>query len=126
LARGLRPQYGPVDLRWFGTPEQIKPAQSIELMNLIYGTTASPVGKPTWGRVTQKQGPAGTTLYLHIFDWPADGRLVLPGLRGEVASATLLGGGVLRATRDADGIVLTQLPATAPDPISTTIVVRLK
>ena len=41
----------------------------------IYGTTASPFPKaPAWGRVTQKPGK----LYLHVFDWPKDGKLVVP------------------------------------------------
>src|SRR5262249_15789104 len=64
----------------------------------IYGTPASPVGRPSWGRVTQKQGPDGVTLYLHVFDWPADGRLTVPGLRGTVASARLLDGAALQVT----------------------------
>jgi hypothetical protein len=50
----------------------------------------------------------------------------VPGLRGEVASATLLGGATLKVTRDSGGAVLTQLPAAVPDAISTTIAVRLK
>ena len=40
----------------------------------IYGTTASPFTTPLpWGRATSKAG----TLYLHVFDWPADGKLHL-------------------------------------------------
>ena len=95
----------------------------------IYGTTASPIGKPAWGRATKKVATDGsTTLYLHVFDWPADGKLVVPGtpaLGGTVASATLLADGrKLETTRDANGLVLT-LPATAPDKLSTTIALRL-
>ncbi|RPJ32459.1 MAG: alpha-L-fucosidase, partial [Planctomycetaceae bacterium] len=40
----------------------------------IYGTTASPIGKPAWGRCTAK----GNKLYLHVFNWPADGKLDVP------------------------------------------------
>lgn len=92
----------------------------------IYGTTASPIGKPAWGRATQKRGPDGVTLYLHVFDWPADGRLVVAGVKGAVASAVLLGGAELQVTRGSDGVVLTKLPSAAPDAISSTIVLRLR
>ena len=37
----------------------------------IYGTTASTIGKPAWGRSTTK----GKRIYLHVFDWPKDGIL---------------------------------------------------
>ena len=41
----------------------------------IYGTSASPIGKPAWGRCTAKTVGGKTTLYLHVFDWPKDGKL---------------------------------------------------
>ena len=46
----------------------------------IYGTKASPFKTLSWGRCTQKAIAGGTRLYLHIFDWPADGKLILPNL----------------------------------------------
>ena len=53
----------------------------------IYGTKASPFEKLSWGRCSQKSLPGGKTrLYLHIFDWPADGKLVVP--LGTDATAT--------------------------------------
>ena len=39
----------------------------------IYGATASPFEKPLWGRYTQKDGK----IFVHIFDWPEDGKLVI-------------------------------------------------
>jgi alpha-L-fucosidase len=43
----------------------------------IYGTTASPLKtQPAWGRVTKK----GDKLYLHVFDWPKDGKLLVSSL----------------------------------------------
>ena len=41
----------------------------------IYGTTASPFAKLAWGRSTTKLRKDGGTLYLHVFDWPKDGKL---------------------------------------------------
>ena len=50
----------------------------------IYGTGASPFAKLDWGRCTQKRLPDGNTrLYLHVFNWPADGKLVLPPLSNQ-------------------------------------------
>ncbi len=40
----------------------------------IYGTMASPVEKPEWGRYTQKEGK----LYAHVFEWPKSRKLVVP------------------------------------------------
>jgi alpha-L-fucosidase len=92
----------------------------------IYGTTASPFEKPLpWGRCTTKAGKSSTTLYLHVFDWPADGKLLVSGLRNEVKSAALLAGGTkLTTEKTADGVLIS-LPPNAPDMISSTIVVKL-
>ena len=38
---------------------------------------------PLWGRITQKTG----TIYLHVFDWPRDGKLVGADMRDKVAVA---------------------------------------
>jgi len=63
----------------------------------IHGTQAGPFPSLSWGRCTQKPLPDGNTrLYLHVFDWPADGRLRVPGIFNEAKRAYLLaapGGG---------------------------------
>jgi len=53
----------------------------------IYDTAANPLGPVTWGRITAKPG----RLYLHVFDWPQDGKLMVPAkkVKGK-ASAGLL------------------------------------
>ncbi len=87
----------------------------------IYGTTASPFRKLAWGRCTKKSGAAGGILYLHVFHWPANGNLLVPGLRSEVDAAGLLvGGQSLETTATDDGVVI-RLPATAPDPIASVV-----
>ena len=83
----------------------------------IYGTTASRFRRLPWGRSTTKDN----TIYLHVFDWPANGSLVVPGLAGSPAKATLLVSGQAVATRETgSGLALT-LPTQAPDPDASVI-----
>ena len=87
----------------------------------IYGTTASPFAKLDWGRATRK----GNVIYLHVFDWPKDGKLVLP-LKNNVKEARLLAGEEeLETSNDAVGLAI-NLPAIAPDPIASIIELTLK
>jgi alpha-L-fucosidase len=53
----------------------------------IYATRAGPIQKLSWGRSTQRDG----VIYLHVFDWPRDGRLPLPGLKTTVKKARVVG-----------------------------------
>jgi alpha-L-fucosidase len=89
----------------------------------IYGTTRSPLKTtPDWGRITQK----GRTLYLHVFDWPADGKIFVAGLNGKISSAKLLATGKkLKTFVAAEGVTIF-VPAAAPDQISSTIVLKFK
>jgi len=92
----------------------------------IYGTRASPFVRLPWGRATRKETDDGGLLYLHVFHWPEDGRLVVPGLRSPVESAHLLADGrELPMRREGEDIVL-DLPEAAPDPVSSTIVLRYR
>ncbi len=92
----------------------------------IYDTTASPFKKLPWGRCTKRVAGNKTTLYLHVFTWPADGRLLVPGLHNAVKSARLLADDTkLAFTPVPDGVLIT-VPATAPDPISSTIVLKIQ
>jgi alpha-L-fucosidase len=92
----------------------------------IYATAASPFASLPWGRCTQKKRPdGGTRLYLHVFDWPADGKLVLPGLAGKPRAAFLLAGKQpLRATADGRQMVV-DVPCVAPDKIAAVVVLDL-
>ena len=88
----------------------------------IYGTTASPLGKLPWGRCTAKPGK----LYLHVFDWPKDGRLLVPGLKNEVSRTWLLANkSRLKTTASEDGLVV-ELPKAPLDEIDTVIVLKVK
>ncbi len=91
----------------------------------VYATSASPFKRLPWGRCTQKADGRDTTLYLHVWDWPTGGKLRVPGLTNAVRSASLLDGGrAVPATQDTAGVTLT-VPTTAPDPISSTIVLKI-
>jgi len=83
----------------------------------IYATTASPTARPTWGRITTKRQGDATTLYLHIFDWPQDGKLPV-AVTNEVVSCRLLADPSrdLGVERGASGLVV-QLGGEAPDEI---------
>lgn len=56
----------------------------------IYGTTASPFKKLDWGRCTLKKVGGKKLIYLHIFDFPQDGILSIPGLSSKVEEAYAL------------------------------------
>jgi len=92
----------------------------------IYATTASPFYRLPWGRCTKKLHEGGATLYLHVFDWPSDGKLLIPGLRNEVRSAWLLATDkTLNATAGDSGVVV-EVPSERLDPIDTVVVIEVK
>jgi alpha-L-fucosidase len=92
----------------------------------VYGTKASPLKPLSWGRCTRKEQNGNTILYLSVFDWPTNGKLVVPGIQKPVTSATLLvNGKKVTTAASAEGLVIT-LPEKAPDPIASVIKVQLK
>jgi len=93
----------------------------------VYGSKASPFGLFPWGRCTRKETAQGTTLYFVVFDWPADGKLTVPGLTNELVSATFLANGTkLEASISNDAGLSVTLPAKALDPIATVLKVEVK
>jgi alpha-L-fucosidase len=86
----------------------------------IYDTSASVFDSLPWGRSTTRREGNKSTLFLHVFDWPKDGRLVLPGIGNQPLGANLLGGEKLKVTRTASDIVV-QVPKTAPNATCSTI-----
>lgn len=121
------------------TGEGLIPAPSVERLQqvgqwmsvnkeAIYGTTGSPFKtQPAWGRCTKKVKGNTTLLYLHVFNWPADRQLVVPGLQNTIQKAVLLSGSSkkLTAATGTNGVTIT-VPPTAPDTISSTIVLTIK
>lgn len=88
----------------------------------IYGTQASPFDNLAWGRVTQKEASGNTKLYLHVFNWPADGKLILNGLRNKAIGARLLTTPqeALNVTREEDALII-DVPSENPDPYDAVI-----
>jgi len=88
----------------------------------IYGTTASPLDSPpSWGRLTQK----GSKVYLHVFDWPSDGKLPISGLKEKPTKAYLLGSPDQNLPVETDGDAVTlSLPPQAPDAIDSVVVIE--
>ncbi len=87
----------------------------------IYGTQAGPFKRqPAWGRVTQRPG----TLYLHVFDWPTDGKLLVPISNAHITAHLLGSESTLPAVSTPEGWQAT-LPAQAPDPIASVIAVDI-
>ena len=96
----------------------------------IRGTQASPFAKaPAWGRITSRaligtDGKSELELNLIVFDWPVDGRLMLPSLSGAVRSVEILGctdSAVIE--QDGQGTFV-RVPVQAPNSDAT--VVRLR
>jgi len=116
------------------TAEGLIPAPSVERLaamgkwmkvngESIRGTTASPLGTVPWGRCTAKPGK----LYLHVFEWPTDGRLEVSGVEGNVRKAYLLAKKRAKlAVSRQDGKVIVDVPQEAPDPINTVVVLEIQ
>ena len=86
----------------------------------IYETTPSPFPYLSWGRATRK----GQTIYLHVFDWPRDGRLNVP-FKNKISKAYLLADAKnnLKITATKDKSVI-HLPSYAPDKIASVVAVE--
>ncbi len=93
----------------------------------IYGTEASPFEHLSWGRVTQKQSGNETRLYLHVFDWPADGKLRLSGIKNKGIRARLLKNPEVNLVleRHEDALVI-DLPMDSPDPYDAVISLEIE
>ena len=115
------------------TAEGLIPAPSVQRLSemgrwmkvnseAIYATTASPFAKQlTFGRATSKPD----RVFLHVFDWPSDGKLTVPAFGRGVKKAYLLTAPKqrLKIEHTSDGSVIT-VPVQIPDSIATVIVLE--
>ena len=84
----------------------------------IRGTKATPLAVQSWGETTQK----GNKLYLHVFDWPEDGKLCVGGLLTDVKRAYLLSNPQkkLKCVRSGKDLWV-DVPLNCPDTVNTVI-----
>jgi alpha-L-fucosidase len=84
----------------------------------IYTTDAGPYAQALpWGRVTQKsESNGGMTLYLHVWEWPADGKILLPGVQQPARSSRMLSGAATVSSTVTEQGLLVTMPGAAPDP----------
>ncbi|QGY45224.1 glycosyl hydrolase [Maribellus comscasis] len=91
----------------------------------VYGTSASPFFKLPWGRCTTKEAESGNLLYLHVFDWPRDGVLRVPGLDARIKDVYLLTNKKQKFSYKFEGEdLLIHAPSVIFDPINTVVVVK--
>jgi alpha-L-fucosidase len=89
----------------------------------IYGASRSPYeDEPAWGCFTRKQGK----LFAHIFQWPADQKLIIPALNNKINRIYLLNNPdeQLGFTIN-DGNILVALPKEAPNKINSVLVIEV-
>ena len=95
----------------------------------IYGTTAGPFPQERTAREPTEpwlSTAASGKLYIHIFNWPKDRTLLLPGLKNRVTSAHILTDPAQAVQADpvVNGVML-KLPPITPDPCATVLVVEI-
>ncbi len=94
----------------------------------IHGTQASPFPALAWGRCTQAPLPENKTrLFLHVFDWPADGKLVVPGILNSWGDCHLMAEPLkqLQLNRRDDAIVVS-VGDKQPDPVDSVVVLDIQ
>lgn len=92
----------------------------------IYSTKGSPFGVLPWGRCTHKEDNGNTILYFSVFDWPNDGKLMIPGLKNRVLDSKLLAGDVDLKTVQVEGGIQVNIPLEFPDPIATVVKITVE
>ncbi len=90
----------------------------------IHGAGASPLPLQSWGVVTQKSN----RLYLHVFDWPRDGKLIVGGLKTKPGKVWLLADKSqksipVKALKTPD--MELKLPSNPSDPANSVIVLEM-
>lgn len=90
---------------------------------VVYGAGSSPWGHPLpWGDITTKDN----SLFLSVLDWPADGKLYLPGLENEIKKACILNGQKTKSIKYSKKGDWTVLSLPYKKPVSPVTVIELK
>jgi alpha-L-fucosidase len=91
----------------------------------VYSTRPGPIQGLDWCRSTVSS--SGSTVYVHVFDWPADGLIHLPNALGAITEARLVADSShapLPVSPAADGLTI-RAPSPAPDPMDTVLELTL-
>lgn len=92
----------------------------------IYGTTASPLLPMDWGYCTQKKDSITSVLYLSVFKWPSDGKLVVKELQNDLIKASYLSTGKeILTSKDGRDLVL-NVATESPDKIASVLKLTVK
>ena len=86
----------------------------------IYDSIPVDMGNQVWLEATRKPGKT----YLFIREWPSDGRIWLPGLKGDVDGASFLINSQPIALVEQGEDRYLQVPTLSPDPKATVIVLE--
>ncbi|MEO8171744.1 MAG: alpha-L-fucosidase [Sediminibacterium sp.] len=91
----------------------------------IYQAKTTSLALQSWGVSTMKKN----LLYLHVFNWPADGKLYVGGIKSNISKAYLLADKnkkSLHINRMNAADLNINIPAKAPDTANTVIVLEVK
>ncbi|MDD4873007.1 MAG: alpha-L-fucosidase [Kiritimatiellae bacterium] len=86
----------------------------------IYGTRGGPFKPAAWGVSTRKD----KQIFVHVFNWPEEGKLELPSIPSRILSAKALTGGSVEFKQDDKGISL-NVPAASREEIDTLIALEI-
>jgi alpha-L-fucosidase len=86
----------------------------------IYGCQRSPVPLQAWGVVTMQP----QTMYLHVLEWPKNGKLIIPGVKLKSPEATVFTTGEKLQLSQEKGMLTVKIPQVAP--VSPVTVICLK
>lgn len=87
----------------------------------IYGSEASPIDPPAWGRCAMKATEGGYALHLYVFDWPENGVLELAGIAQKPEACRLVGSDDSLPMSVTNSTLTIEVPGTAPHPTASVI-----
>ena len=83
----------------------------------IHGAGSAPLPVHNWGVATAK----GNDIYLHVFNWPEGGKLLVGGLQTKVDKAVLMKGNKSLKAKQKDGVLSLKIPSKPSDPYDSVI-----
>jgi alpha-L-fucosidase len=97
-------------------PEAVERLQYIskwmnKYSDTIYGSTYTPLQAQSWGEITRKEDK----IFLHICEWPSNGKLEIEGFPAKVNSVHFFSGETLEYSQASSHLEIA-LPGQGPDP----------